>query len=148
MYSLPEEYSYLAFLESVFRKADTGKGGSADNGQYPMYSGEHWATKTWFIADRVTGRGYPENNLGCASFMKYMSHADRANDYGVMVLSPLTEGAHGGQCRGGVWAPNLPYLKERLKSAVLDLNRHAAWLEEVHYTDVKPVELDVIAAQW
>ena len=47
-YRLTEEMAYLVFLEKVYNKAANGVGG------VNMWAGDNWATKTWFIADRVT----------------------------------------------------------------------------------------------
>lgn len=130
-YAIPEEIAYLFFLEKVYTKANNGKGG-VETGAYPMWAGTTWATKTWFIADRMTGRGYPDENLSCSKFMRFMRKEGDAQRYGRMAISNLADGAHGGQCAGGAWAPNLPYLQERLQWALNELHLHAQWIYDTY----------------
>ena len=129
-YAVPEEYAYLFWLETLYNKARHGIGGEK-NDSYRMWGGVDWGTKTWFIADRMTGRSF-ESGLSCCSFMKFFNKTEMAQTYGRLQMSDLAPGAHGGQCAGGVWAPNLPYIKERLERGLKELNSHAEWLWETY----------------
>ena len=115
------DHAYMWVLEQVYTKAKTGYGGNN------MYASQSYATKTWFIADR---RRQP-SSFSCMNFMLWLKNLG-VQKVGRIHISPYADGAHGGQCKGGVYTPNLPRIRELRDEALAKLNEHAKKVFELY----------------
>jgi hypothetical protein len=128
---LNEHGAYCLLLEKLYIKAKTGEGGR------DMYASQTYATKTWFMADRERrGRGLHING-----FMHWLKALGR-NKVGTIYISPYRDGAHGGRCKGAVYAPDLPRVREFLFYELAKWNTHAHKVCELYFT---PAEQDKAA---
>jgi hypothetical protein len=117
MLGMPYEHAMCYVLEQIYNKAKYGNGGTN------MYASSSYATKTWFIADRRRD----EQNISCMNFMEWLKDMG-VRRVGRIHMSPYRAGAHGGECKGGVYAPNLTRVKELLDDYLAELNAHADWV--------------------
>lgn len=125
-FMIPYDFAYLYPLELLYKKAKTGKGGTN------MYASSSYATKTWFIADRRRG----ETSISCMNFMLWLKSMGTAN-VGRIHISPYRAGAHGGDCKGGVYAPNLAGIRRVLDEGLQKLNAHAEELRVLYGLDTE-----------
>lgn len=117
IFGLPKEYAYAAVLEELYNKAEHGEGG------HNMYASQTYATKTWFMADRRRTPG----SFCCLNFMKWLKEQGPGT-VGRIHISPWRDGAHGGQCKGAVYSPDLPKIREFLDEKIDELNAHADYV--------------------
>lgn len=114
---LPYDYAMCAVLEKLYIKASTGEGGNN------MYASSSYCTKTWFIADRKR----MANSLTCMGFMNWLKKQG-VQKVGRIHISPYRPGAHGGKCKGAVFAPDERRIEAFLKKKLAELNAHASCL--------------------
>jgi hypothetical protein len=142
MFGMPYDHAMCAVLEILYNKAKHGEGGSN------MYASSSYATKTWFIADRRRTEG----SVSCMNFMLWLQEQG-VQQVGRIHISPWRDGAHGGECKGGVYAPNLTRVKELLDRKLAELNAHADWVF-FDYFGLHPKQMgenyvaDEVGAQW
>lgn len=117
MFVMPWDHAMCAILEQLYNKAEFGQGGTN------MYASSSYATKTWFMADR---RRSPAS-MSCMNFMEWLM-AQGVQKVGRIYISPYRDGAHGGECKGAVYAPNLDAVHEFLQAKLAELNAHADWV--------------------
>lgn len=128
---LPLEYAFCFALEKLYNKASRGVGGEN------MYASTRYATKTWFIADRRRTEG----SYSCLNFMLWLKELG-VNTVGRIHISPYRPGAHGGDCKGAVYSPDIPKVRKFLAEKLRDVNSHIEWVYE-HY-DAVQVPLDQV----
>jgi len=117
MFAMPWDHAMCAVLEQLYNKAEFGQGGTN------MYASSSYATKTWFMADRRRSAG----SMSCMNFMNWLKDQG-VQQVGRIHISPYRDGAHGGECKGAVYAPNLDAVHEFLQSRLAELNAHADWV--------------------
>lgn len=145
VFLMPAEIAYACVLEGIYDKAAYGEG---NGNQRNMYASDAYATGTWFIADRKR----KDSSFSCLNFMKHVQQLG-VQKVGRIHISPWRPGAHGGECKGAVYAPNLPALREYIDDCITRVNQHIQFIAH-HYNvpDVMPVEdidpADEVAAQW
>lgn len=139
VFLMPWDHAMCAVLEQLYNKARTGHGGNN------MYASQTYATKTWFMADRRR----TDWSMSCMNFMNWLKEQG-VSKVGRIHISPYRPGAHGGECKGAVYAPNLKKIEELLAEKLEELNEHAAWVFD--YYKVKPVlgagATDAVGALW
>jgi hypothetical protein len=142
MFGMPYDHAMCAVLEILYNKAKHGEGGNN------MYASSSYATKTWFIADRRRTKG----SVSCMNFMLWLQEQG-VQQVGRIHISPWRDGAHGGECKGGVYAPNLTRVKKLLDRKLAELNAHADWVF-FDYFGLHPKKMggnyvaDEVGAQW
>lgn len=140
VFLMPWDHAMCVVLEQVYNKASHGVGGNN------MYASQSYATKTWFIADRKRTDG----SMSCMNFMLWLKEQG-VSKVGRIHISPYRPGAHGGYCKGGVYAPDLKKVKKFLDEKLAELNEHAAWVFDTY--NVKQMDgtietADEVGALW
>ena len=139
MFHVPVHYVYCMILEAILHKCETGEGGTN------MWASPHYKTRTWFIADRRKGEG----TASCMNFMLWLKELG-VQKVGRIHISPWADGAHGGECKGGVYTPNEGKVAVFLNEELDKLAAHAkAVVDEYAINDIDEIEpTDEVAAQW
>lgn len=140
VFELPYDYAMCVVLEILYNKAKHGEGGNN------MYASPRYATKTWFIADRKRTDG----SMSCLNFMLWLKDQG-VSKVGRIHISPYRPGAHGGYCKGGVYAPDLPKVRKFLDERLQELNDYAEFVFEEYKITRAPGEeyyADEVAAKW
>lgn len=142
IYGLPKLYLWWYLMEVVLTKTEKGIGGLS-SGDYRCYAGNSYATKTWFMADKkAEGEGF--------TTMKFMEFVEGlgVQKAGRIVMSPWADGAHGGQCRGAVWTPNVKSIKEQRNRYLFNMNAHAEYCAKHLRTADEPLPEDKVCNHW
>lgn len=126
------------FLEKIWIKAKTGEGGR------DMYASQSYPTKTWFMADRRrVGDG-----LHMMGFMYWLKDLG-VGKVGRIHISPYRDGAHGGECKGAVYAPDLTRVRKFLDEELAKWNEHAKEMVKRNFCKAEDVEpKDEIGGLW
>ena len=139
IFAMPYDHAMCSVLEAVYNKAQHGEGGTN------MYASSRYATKTWFIADRRRNEG----SISCMNFMHWLK-AQGVRKVGRIHISPYRDGAHGGECKGAVYAPDLPKVRAFLDEKFEELISHVLWVKEF-YGNIKAADIkaaDEVADLW
>jgi len=145
IYAVPREYILWYLYEAVLDKCVDGTGGRYD-GEYPMYAGNCYATRTWFMADR---RRDETQELGFS--ILHLMHDIQERGTAVMGrihISPWADGAHGGSCKGAVWAPNIAGMLQYRDGIISSLNSHAKQCAKELRTAEEPIPDDAVCNHW
>jgi hypothetical protein len=137
---LTREGVYARVLEGVYRKAKHGIGGEN------MYASQSYATKTWFMADRKRTR--VDSGVHVMGFMHWLKELG-VTKVGRIHISPYRDGAHGGECKGAVYAPDLPKVRTLLDEWLHQWNEHSKAVCNMYYQPVNKIKAaDEVAALW
>jgi hypothetical protein len=108
-------------LEKLYMKAKFGEGG------HNMYASQSYATRTWFMADRKR----LSDSLSCMTFMLWLKEQG-VQKVGRIHISPYRDGAHGGYCKGAVYAPDLKKVRKFLDEKIDELNAYADYVFDMY----------------
>ena len=135
VFGMNVDTAYAAILEKIWLKAAMGEGGTN------MYASSSYCTKTWFIADR---RRSPDS-VSCLNFMLWLKKQG-VTEVGRIHISPWRDGAHGGECKGGVYSPNLEAVRELLDDYIDMLNKYRLEVFKHYKLDMKTMGRNAPAA--
>jgi hypothetical protein len=133
-YHIPWRLRYLPAMLKCYTKGSQGEGGQN------MWAASYYATRTVFMVDRRSmGDGA---NMSVHGFIDWLS---TQRNIGKVAVGGYADGAHGGKCRGAVWAIEDKLLEAWLKKAERAMQRH--WAKADKYAvppeQIEPIDDDV-----
>lgn len=114
-YHIPWRLRYLPTMLKCYTKGVQGEGGQN------MWAASYYATRTVFMVDR--------QNVGNDCYMSVQGFIDwlsTQRDIGKVAVGGYSHGAHGGKCRGAVWAIEDKLLEAWLERAERAMKKHWA----------------------
>lgn len=140
VFSMPYHHGMCSVLEGLYNKSRYGRGG------HNMYASQRYATQTWFIADRRR----TESSMSCLNFMFWLKDMG-VSKVGRIHISPYRPGAHGGECKGAVFAPDNRKIERFLAEHIKQLNAHIEAVKAMYEIDpaqIKAYAEDEVAELW